>query len=288
MKLKHLFVSSVFLLSGCGDNAIETVKDSHLDIDPSLSISQALDHRKICETTSWESFKDQKERNIVQYKCEIKNTTSFFDSLIPDLTSALRKKMERVQTPEYAEYSRLRNEVWRPVYSEIFPYQQQIDSDARNIEDLEYSIEHGVDESDIAAAKSELQKLKMRVDENQKKLDEIEIKVKDIEDKQLAPQEKLVKDAAIAKEQLIEQKAKELAESFKGIKVFEIYQWSVNDNGIFLVYGGTETNKKDSKKPQVYSYSDLPSSLRISYSDSSDNYQMYRRSRRDMTLIDDL
>lgn len=288
MQKKTLIISGIFLLSGCGDKAIETVKETHLEFDQSQSISQALDHRKICEKTTWESYKDSKDRNIVQYKCEIKNTESFFDSLVPQLANALEKKMKNLPIPEQEAYYKVILEDLKPLNDKIYQYEHQIEQNSNETQDLENIVKHGEYERDIEYAKNEIKKLKLNTEECKTKIQAINLKIKNIESNGLTQKKEAMDAATIAHDKLTAQKTKELIDSYQGVKVNEIYRWAVNDNGAFLVFGGTETIKKNNNSHETYSYSNLLEAIRISYADNTDNYQIYRRTRRDIYFIDDL
>jgi hypothetical protein len=264
------------------------VKVAHLEFDPSQSVSQALDHRKICTNIKWESYKDSKDRNIVQYKCEISNTDSFFNSITPQLVWALQKSMKKELIPEKENYFKTMNTELQPLKDAQYNYSHKIELNLKEIESYSYDVEHSNYESDIEYAKNKIEEIKKDNNELQTKLDSANQEILSIENGKLVQQKELM-DSAIAKHKhLIDQKSQELIDSYKGVKVYEIYRWTTNDNGIFLVYGGTETIRKNIEKPMIYSYSDLNKSLQISYSDNTDNYQIYRRTRQDLYLVNDL
>lgn len=285
---KQIIIGAVVFLSGCGDKSIENVKETYLEFDPSQSISQALDHRRICEATKWESYKDSKDRNIVQYKCEIKNTESYFNSLVPQLANALEKKMKKLPIQEKVEYYDIVIDDLDPLKNDIRQCEHQIELNSQSIVKLENIVKYGEYKEDVEYAKNEISNIKSNIEECETKIKTTSVIIADIEANTLTQKKKLMDEAIIARNNLIAQKKKELIDSYQGIKVNEIYRWTVNDNGAILVFGGTETIKKDSNEPQIYSYSNLLESIRISYADNTDNFQVYRRTRRDLYLIDDL
>ncbi len=66
-----LVAAVALMLSGCGDSNVQTVKQTSLSLDKSISIGNALDNRKICSNVSWSETKDERGRVIVGYLCEI-------------------------------------------------------------------------------------------------------------------------------------------------------------------------------------------------------------------------
>lgn len=60
----------VTLLAGCFGGDIGKVKDSRMKGWPEFTVGQLLNKREACSKTEWESFKDTRDRKIVQYTCE--------------------------------------------------------------------------------------------------------------------------------------------------------------------------------------------------------------------------
>ncbi|WP_337264564.1 MULTISPECIES: hypothetical protein [unclassified Serratia (in: enterobacteria)] len=67
----RLALPCLVLLTGC-DGDINTVKKQvYPQIDASMTIGQALETRKDCENGSWDSYKDDRGRKIIQYTCNL-------------------------------------------------------------------------------------------------------------------------------------------------------------------------------------------------------------------------
>tara|TARA_B100000676_G_scaffold313222_1_gene392429 strand:+ start:139 stop:921 length:783 start_codon:yes stop_codon:yes gene_type:complete len=71
-------------LSGCSSD-IDTVREGRLQNLPEYTVSQALDNREICQDTDWSTLKDEKGRNIVRYKCEMKGIEEWYHDLAQNL-----------------------------------------------------------------------------------------------------------------------------------------------------------------------------------------------------------
>ncbi|MFM0737888.1 hypothetical protein PQQ51_11655 [Paraburkholderia xenovorans] len=68
--------SAAFLslaLAGCGHSEIDTVKAATVPQDSTHTYETALSNRASCEKDSWHTFKDDTNRTVVEYRCELKN-----------------------------------------------------------------------------------------------------------------------------------------------------------------------------------------------------------------------
>jgi len=75
MNIKKIlsFILPVFLF-GCGDsNNVKIVKEQVSPFDNTITVGNSLDNRTVCNNISWGSFKDDKNRDVVKYSCDMKN-----------------------------------------------------------------------------------------------------------------------------------------------------------------------------------------------------------------------
>ncbi|MGR6503596.1 hypothetical protein [Shewanella sp. Koi 1] len=70
-------VTILFMLSGCGNPSTTAVKDLYIDDAMTMTTSQLLDNRRICEDVQWSNFEDRHKRTVVEYKCTFINTADF-------------------------------------------------------------------------------------------------------------------------------------------------------------------------------------------------------------------
>ncbi|WP_345870035.1 hypothetical protein [Shewanella algae] len=70
-------VTILFMLSGCGNSSTTAVKDLYIDDAMTMTTSQLLDNRRICEDVQWSNFEDRHKRTVVEYKCTFVNTADF-------------------------------------------------------------------------------------------------------------------------------------------------------------------------------------------------------------------
>ncbi|WP_321885989.1 hypothetical protein [Paraburkholderia bannensis] len=60
-------------LAGCGHSDVGTVKAAPVPQDSTHTYDTALSNRDSCEKDEWRSFKDDTNRTVVEYRCELKN-----------------------------------------------------------------------------------------------------------------------------------------------------------------------------------------------------------------------
>lgn len=73
------------LLAGCTSSEIKIVKESHLADYPTYLVGQAFDNRHACASIDWKSFKDDRERTVVEYTCQYKFAPEFYTGLVSQL-----------------------------------------------------------------------------------------------------------------------------------------------------------------------------------------------------------
>jgi hypothetical protein len=75
MKCMSVALSAILsvALSGCGRSEIDTVKATAVPQDANHTYDTALSNRDSCDKDSWRTFKDNSNRTVVEYRCELKN-----------------------------------------------------------------------------------------------------------------------------------------------------------------------------------------------------------------------
>ncbi|HIF9530614.1 TPA: hypothetical protein ACX6S4_003019 [Photobacterium damselae] len=80
---KKILVSLIgFLLTGCGDNLIDQVKESQSEYDATFTNLQLFSNKNFCTSTSWSEVKDQNGRNIVQVNCKLRSTLPIYKQIV--------------------------------------------------------------------------------------------------------------------------------------------------------------------------------------------------------------
>ncbi|MFV3334968.1 hypothetical protein ACNFIA_28920 [Pseudomonas sp. NY15437] len=65
-------------LAGCND-AIDTVKNGRMKINDQYTVDQAFSNRSICDSVDWNVITDDRNRELVQYKCHITGIESYYE-----------------------------------------------------------------------------------------------------------------------------------------------------------------------------------------------------------------
>ncbi|MGA4215166.1 hypothetical protein ACI2UO_25450 [Ralstonia nicotianae] len=60
-------------LAGCGHSEVNAVKAATVPQDSTHTYGTALSNRSSCEKDEWRSFKDDTNRTVVEYRCDLRN-----------------------------------------------------------------------------------------------------------------------------------------------------------------------------------------------------------------------
>lgn len=83
------------LLAACSNSPTDIVKETYIDDARTLTVANGLSNRALCKSTDWDSFKDEKGRTIVQYKCIIVDGNDFLKDRRQDFLESLTKDAEK-------------------------------------------------------------------------------------------------------------------------------------------------------------------------------------------------
>ena len=65
-------------LTGCND-ALNTVKNGRMKVNEKYTVAEAFGNRDICSSVDWDVIKDDRGREVVQYKCHLTDISSYYD-----------------------------------------------------------------------------------------------------------------------------------------------------------------------------------------------------------------
>jgi len=110
-------LSSTLLLFGCGDNVVDSLqqqtfsyingKNQLAQYEPSLTINQAFNNRKVCNDVEWQTFEDNRERTVIEYRCNMDiPSQKFFNLLKAELNKSADKVAQRISS-EYKTLKKL-------------------------------------------------------------------------------------------------------------------------------------------------------------------------------------
>ncbi|AJD48700.1 hypothetical protein S7S_11440 [Isoalcanivorax pacificus W11-5] len=82
----------VTLIAGCFNSDIDLIKTGRLDLKPEYTVGEAFDNRKVCKNTSWDAFKDERQRAIVEYRCYFNG----YDTVFTNKAAAIHAELEEL------------------------------------------------------------------------------------------------------------------------------------------------------------------------------------------------
>ena len=129
-KLSLVVACSTIALSACSKSPVGIVKDGYIDSARTTTVANGLGKRPLCKSTHWDSFKDDKDRTVVQYKCTIIDGIDFLKDRREDYLERATKDAETAVTSAV----RSRDSVAKSI-EEDYP------DSRRNIERLQRGIE---------------------------------------------------------------------------------------------------------------------------------------------------
>lgn len=65
-------------LTGCND-ALNAVKNARMKVNDKYTVAEAFGNRDICSSVDWDVIKDDRGREVVQYKCHLTDISSYYD-----------------------------------------------------------------------------------------------------------------------------------------------------------------------------------------------------------------
>lgn len=85
-------------LSGCGNGDVSRLKTQALDADPSFTIGQAFDNRKVCDSVSWKEKADDRGRKVIEYRCAFNVDKTYYQNALQAQVGKLEQAMQEEQT----------------------------------------------------------------------------------------------------------------------------------------------------------------------------------------------
>lgn len=90
---RTLGVACAVMLSGCFAGDVSVVKASRITGWSQFTVEQLLDKRKACSSVEWKSFKDTRDRSVVEYTCESAAGTAYLQSLHTSAVESAQKSL---------------------------------------------------------------------------------------------------------------------------------------------------------------------------------------------------
>ncbi|MEZ8288915.1 hypothetical protein [Vibrio sp. 10N.237.312.B06] len=108
-------LTTTLLLFGCGDNVADSLQlepfsyingeNQLTQYEPSLTINQAFNHRKVCNEVEWQTFEDNRDRTVIEYRCNMDIPSQKFSNL---LAAELNKSADKLAQRNSSEYKKIK------------------------------------------------------------------------------------------------------------------------------------------------------------------------------------
>lgn len=235
MKSAPLALAAVLslLLAACGRSEVNAVKATTVAQDATHTYGSALSNRSSCDKDEWRSFKDDTNRVVVEYRCDLRNGAA--------LLAAFRQQKIRETQQDFQGYRNgldrsaesLRQKSPEALEKQLADAQQQlaqlqaINAPARadTPEALKQAIVNH--ESAMSAAQSAVERAQRSLDAARNGLTGIQ--------QERVRFEQQEKDALT-----------QIDRTYGGItKATEVFQWFVQDDKIVPAWSGIELSKQD-------------------------------------------
>ncbi|WP_321872984.1 hypothetical protein [Burkholderia ubonensis] len=223
----------ILALSGCGHSEIDTVKAAALPQDATHTYDTALANRSSCEKDEWRSFKDDTNRTVVEYRCDLKGGA--------ELLAAFRQqKISDTQHDYQGYYHSLDRTAESIRQKNPDVLEKQLADAQRQFARLQANgAPSGADTPEalkqaIINRESAMQAAQSSVERAQRKLD-------DARNNQTGVQHERARFEQAEKDALAQ-----IDKAYGGVtKATEVFQWFVRDDEVVPSWSGVELTKQD-------------------------------------------
>lgn len=223
----------ILALAGCGHSEVNTVKAATVPQDSTHTYDTALSNRSSCEKDEWRSFKDNTNRVVVEYRCELKDGAA--------LLTALRQQKIRETQHDYQGYYHSLNQTAESIRQKNPDVLEKQLADAqRQLVQLQANgAPSGADTPEalkqaILNRESATQAAQSSVERAQRELD-------DARNNRTGVQQERVRFEQAEKDALAQ-----IDKAYGGItKATEVFQWYVRDDEVAPAWSGVVLAKQD-------------------------------------------
>ncbi|MFM0131233.1 hypothetical protein [Paraburkholderia sediminicola] len=234
MNMKSIPLALVAVLSltltGCGHSEVDTVKAVTVPQDSTHTYETALSNRGSCEKDSWRTIKDDTNRTVVEYRCELKNgaalLAAFRQQKISDTQhdyqgyyQGLDQTAGSIQNPEQLEKQ----------LSDAQSQLAQLQANGAPSADTPEALKQG-----IVNSASAMEVAQSAVKRAQRELD-------DARSNQTGVQQERVRFEQAEKDALAQ-----IDRTYGNVtQASEVFQWFVRDTDVVPTWSGVELTKQD-------------------------------------------
>ncbi|WP_230425979.1 hypothetical protein [Ralstonia syzygii] len=228
-----MLASAAFLslaLAGCGHSEVDTVKAATVPQDSTHTYGTALSNRDSCEKDSWRTFKDDTNRTVVEYRCELKNGAAL-------LAAFRRQKIADTQRDFQGYYNGLQQsagDIQNPEQlakqlADVQSQFAQLQANGAPSADTPEALKQG-----IVNRTSKMEAAQSAVERAQRELD-------DARSNQTGVQQERERFEQQEKDAIAQ-----IDKTYGGVTgASEVFQWYVRDNEVVPAWVGVELTKQD-------------------------------------------
>ncbi|MGA3959709.1 hypothetical protein ACI2VD_01545 [Ralstonia nicotianae] len=220
-------------LTGCGHSEVNTVKAATVPQDTTHTYDTALSNRSSCEKDEWRSFKDDTNRTVIEYRCDLKGGA--------ELLAAFRQQKVSDTQHDYQGYYHGLDQTAESIRQKNPDVLGKQLADAqRQLAQLQANgAPSGADtpaalKQSIVNRESAREAAQSAVERAQRSLDDVHNSLTGVQHER-ARFEQEQKDALA-----------QIDKTYGGVtKATEVFQWYVRDDGVAPAWSGIELTKQD-------------------------------------------
>lgn len=254
-KILHSIVAVAALgISACGKGPIDSIKSSYIDGARTTTVENALTQRAVCKSEKWKSFKDDRGRTVVEYRCDIVDGDDFLREKREQHVSYLTKDTQSSLQREVDNYEKVKTRL-----EDDFPdVKARIEYLKEKIAERKAMPTAGLTERE-KLLRANIGNLEFELKMNEERLMEGRRSAAS----QMESAQRWIKEAqARSEDSAIKNKALKEYPVYKD--THEIFQWIVNQEGdAALIYGEIEAVQENGEKAQLLKYNKPDSVLTV-------------------------
>jgi len=223
-------------LAGCGHSEVSTVKAATVPQDATHTYDTALSNRSSCEKDEWRSFKDDTNRTVVEYRCDLKGGA--------ELLAAFRQQKISDTQHDYQGYYQGLDQTAENIRQKNpdFLEKQLADAQSQLAQLQANGAPSGTDtpkdpealKQSIVNRESAMQAAQSAVEQAQRSLD-------DARNNRTGMQQERARFEKQEKDTLAQ-----IDKAYGGVtKATEVFQWYVRDDEVVPAWSGVELAKQD-------------------------------------------
>lgn len=220
-------------LFGCGHSEIDTVKAAAVPQDATHTYDTALSNRSSCEKDEWRSFKDDTNRTVVEYRCDLKDGAALIAAFRQEKISETRHDYKGYYEGLDRTAESIRQRDPEQLEKQLADAQSQLGQLQANGAPPTADSPEALRQA-IVNRESAMQAAQSAVERAQRELN-------DARDDKAGVQQERVRFEQQEKNALAQ-----IDKQYGGIaKATEVFQWFVRDDGVVPAWSGVELTKQD-------------------------------------------